>query len=225
MVIITGASRGIGSYLYNSLKQSEQNVYGTFNSTEIDSDDNLHKVDILNHEEVREWLSSLTWNDDQITLINCAGTTYSSFAHKADVSRWNHVIDVNLKGTFNVINCILPKMRDKKFGRIINLSSVVAQLGVVGTSSYAASKAALWGMSKSIAAENAKLNITINNINLGYFNIGMIGEVPETILADIKAKIPSGELGNPSDILATINFLRTVSYTNGTEIDLNGGLY
>jgi acetoacetyl-CoA reductase/3-oxoacyl-[acyl-carrier protein] reductase len=116
-------------------------------------------------------------------------------------------------------------MREKKFGRIINLSSVVAQLGVIGTSSYAASKSALWGMSKSIAVENAKLNITINSINLGYFNIGMIEEVPSNILEDIKAKIPNGQLGDPSDILKTINFLRNVSYANGIQIDLNGGLY
>ena len=116
-------------------------------------------------------------------------------------------------------------MREQKFGRIINFSSIVAQKGIPGTSAYASSKSALWGLSKSIAIENANKGITINNLNLGYFNIGMITDVPEKFLSIIKKEIPMGELGNPENILKAINFLMGSDYITGTSIDINAGLY
>ncbi|MBP1671863.1 MAG: family oxidoreductase, partial [Bacteroidetes bacterium] len=105
--------------------------------------------------------------------MNCAGISYNSYAHKADIDKWNKVIEVNLNGTFNVIRNILPIMREQSYGRIINFSSIVTSLPTPGVSAYAASKAGLIGLTKSLAVENASKRITVNAINLGYANIGM----------------------------------------------------
>jgi acetoacetyl-CoA reductase/3-oxoacyl-[acyl-carrier protein] reductase len=130
-----------------------------------------------------------------------------------------------LIGTFNVIRAVLPLMREERYGRIINFSSVVAQMGIPGTSAYAASKAGLSGLTKSIAVENAKRGITINNLNLGYFDIGMISEVSNEFQKLIKDKIPTGNFGNPINIFKAINFIIETDYINGTSIDLNAGLF
>ena len=178
MFIITGVSSGIGKYLFQKYSVDGNQVYGTYNKNKPISDcKNIFKVDITNYWQVSKWVSDIEPELKKIKLINCAGVNYSSFAHKADINSWSHVINVNLIGTFNVIHSLLPCMRSDGFGRIINLSSVVAQTPVPGTSAYASSKSGLSGLIKSIASENANKGITINNINLGYFNIGMINEV------------------------------------------------
>jgi NAD(P)-dependent dehydrogenase (short-subunit alcohol dehydrogenase family) len=116
-------------------------------------------------------------------------------------------------------------MRENGYGRIINFASIVPQKGIPGTSSYAASKAGLWGLTKSIAAENAKKGITVNTLNLGYFNIGMITEVPEDILKGIVQNIPVQKLGDPEDIYNAVKFIISADYLTGTSIDINGGLF
>jgi NAD(P)-dependent dehydrogenase (short-subunit alcohol dehydrogenase family) len=131
---------------------------------------------------------------------------------------------VNLIGSFNTIRAVLPIMREQNFGRIINFSSVVAAKGTAGTSAYSASKSALWGMAKSLAQENASKNITINNINLGYSELGMIEQVPEEFLNALVQQIPAKKLCDSIDIFKTVEFLRDCSYTNGSSIDINGGL-
>ncbi len=226
-VFITGASRGIGLFLMKSLKIKGYQVYGTYNSTLPDEILNfqMSKVDVASHAAVRQWVSSNIEVGDKIIAINCAGTNYNAFAHKADPVEWKNVIDVNLMGAFNMINSVLPSMRECGFGRIINFSSIVAQKGVPGTSAYAASKAALWGLSRSVAAENASKGITINNLNLGYFDIGMISDVPEPILDSIKKSIPAKKLGDPQNIYNAVQFIIDSEYLNGTSIDINGGLY
>ena len=227
MILITGASKGIGRYLLEKFQESGETVYGTYNTTNPDdkSASVLSKVDITDSSEVVSWINERAKSGEQLILINCAGTNYNSFAHKADLQKWRHVIDVNLMGSFNAISAVLPFMREHGYGRIINMSSIVAQKGIPGTSAYAASKAALWGMSKSIAAENAKKGITINNLNLGYFDIGMISDVPENFLKIIKKGIPTESLGNPINILEAVRFLIKSDYTTGTSIDINAGLY
>jgi NAD(P)-dependent dehydrogenase (short-subunit alcohol dehydrogenase family) len=157
-------------------------------------------------------------------LINCAGTNYNAVGHKSDVGKWAEVINVNLVGTFRVIAALLPIMRDQNWGRIINFSSVVAQLGVPGTSAYSASKSGLWGLARALAVENAKKGVTINNLNLGYFDIGMITEVPVEFQQVVKAKIPTGQFGNPENIYRAIKFIVSNDYMNGTSIDISAGL-
>ena len=226
-ILITGASRGIGFFLMQKFLADGHQVFGTFNSTNpsVDFEKHLAQVDVSEHEQVINWVNSNVSAVDEIIVINCAGNNYNAVAHRTDIQKWKRVIDVNLVGSFNIINAVLPYMREKGFGRIINFSSIVAQKGIPGTSAYAASKAALWGMTRSIAAENARKGITINNLNLGYFDIGMITEVPEEILNGIKKTIPSQNLGNPENIYNAVRFLIDSDYLNGTALDINGGLF
>lgn len=227
MIIITGASKGIGKYLCQEYNKNNVDVIGTYNSTVVESANPkmvYFKLDTTKHDEVKKLIKDLEPSLKNITLINCAGINYNSFAHKVDIQKWIEVINVNLIGTFNLINCLLPHMREQLFGRIINFGSVLADLPSPGVSAYAASKAALHGMAKSIAVENAMKGITINNINLGYSELGMISEVPSKFLDDIKKKIPSNQLCKPSDIFNTVEYIRNTEYLNGTEININGGL-
>lgn len=228
MIIITGASRSIGKYLFETFAEKGELVFGTYLSTKPNSiglEDRLFQVDVSNYESVERFFHTIEKKLYEITLLNCAGVSYNVFAHKADPLEWKKVIDINLIGTFNMIRAFLPAMREQNFGRIINFSSVVAQKGTPGVSAYAASKSALWGLTRSLAQENGSKGITINNINLGYVTIGMgVEQVPEAYQQIIKAQIPSNSFCEPSDILNTINYLRDTPYINGTSIDLNGGL-
>lgn len=226
MIIITGASKGIGQFLLNSfVGLNDNDVLGTYLSSKpLEHLDKFVQLNVTEYDKVQEFVNNYTDKLNNLTLINCAGITNNAFAHKCDPEIWKNVIDTNLVGTYNVIRALLPIMRIQKFGRIINFSSVVASKPTPGISSYAASKAALWGMSKSIAIENAALNITINNINLGYSELGMIEMVPEEYIKTIISQIPSGILCPPADILNAVNFLISTRYITGSSIELNGGL-
>ena len=227
MILITGASKGVGKYLLEKYINGQEKAFGTYNSTspaEIVKDENYFKVNVTSSNEIEDWLKSIDL-DNQITLINCAGISYNAFAHKSDPEKWKKVIEVNLIGTYNIIRQLLPHMRDSNFGRIINFSSVAAQKGTPGVSAYSASKSALWGMTKSIAVENASKGITINNINLGYSELGMIEQEPEKYKEAIISQIPNGELCKKEDIFKCVEFLRSNSYMNGSSVDLNGGLF
>lgn len=226
MIIISGASRGIGYFLMHKFLDEGNDVIGLYNNSSPKENAGLmYKVDISKIEEVKTFTETNNDKLNQIILINCAGSNYNAFAHKADPLKWAQLININLIGTFHVINSILPKMREQNFGRIINFSSVVAQSGIGGTSAYAASKAGLWGMTKAIAVENASKGITINNLNLGYFNIGMIDDVPSEMQTLIKEKIPNKKFGDPDEIYRAVKYLSQADYITGTSIDINGGLY
>jgi len=226
MILITGASKGIGKYLFDRFCKNGELVYGTYYNTKPASSNigNYEKVNVCNINEVENWINSLKENLHSIVLINCAGSNYNSLAHKSDPESWYNVIKTNLLGTYNVIRVVLPKMREDNYGRIINFSSVVAQIGTPGASAYAASKSGLWGLSKCIAAENASKGITINNLNLGYFGLGMINEVPIEFQNTLKTKIPTGDFGDTKNIYNAVLFLIQSEYVNGTSIDINGGL-
>lgn len=225
MIIITGITGGIGNYLYKSYCHTTENVIGTYylNKPE-DALDNIYQLDITDNAQVERFVKDVVSEHKNISLINCAGITYNSFAHTANVDDWTQVINVNLNGTYFIIRALLPLMRSQNFGRIINLSSVVAQTGVMGTSAYAASKAGINGMIKSIAVENAQKGITINNINLGYFKVGMINTIPQELQEKIKDKIALKEFGDPSNIYKTIEYIRQTPYMTGSCLDVNGGL-
>lgn len=228
MIVITGASKGVGKYLFEKFTQEGLLVIGTYNTTSVEFENlknRFFKVDITNVDAVEKWVHSIRHELHKIILINCAGTSYNSFAHKADLDLWGKVIKVNVLGTFNVIRHFLPIMREHNYGRIINFSSVVASFPTPGVSAYAASKSALTGLAKSLSVENASKGITINNINLGYADIGMgVEQVPIAYQKIMKEKIPSGVFCSPDDIYSTVNYLIRTDYINGTSIDLNGGL-
>jgi len=228
MIIITGASRGVGKYLFDRFIMEGQEVYGTYNNTPIQSNidkGTYYQVNIVDALSVERWIQLIHHNLNNIVLINCAGISYNSFAHKADVEKWSEVLNVNVVGTFNVIRHLLPIMREQNFGRIVNFSSVVASLPAPGVSAYAASKSALIGLSKSLAVENASKGITVNNINLGYADIGMgVEQAPVSYQKSMKERIPSGVFCPPEDIFETVKYLIKTEYINGSSIDLNGGL-
>jgi acetoacetyl-CoA reductase/3-oxoacyl-[acyl-carrier protein] reductase len=228
MIIITGASRSIGKYLFDKFSNSAEVVVGTYNSTPVDDgkfSKQMFQVDISDLTSVQNFFNNIRKKSEQITLINCAGVSYNSFLHKSDPAEWKRVIDTNLMGTYYMIRIILPLMREQGYGRIINFSSVVAQKGTPGVSAYAASKSALWGLSKSLAQENGSKGITINNINLGYVTIGMgVEQVPEVYQEKIKSQIPNNSFCDPEDIFRTVEFFRNTPYLNGVSIDLSGGL-
>lgn len=228
MIIVTGASKGIGKYLIEIFKSSDK-VIGTYLSTKpecLKDFDYLHKVDVSNYESVAQFINVIKKDLTDITLLNCAGISYNSFTHKSDPEKWKKVIEVNLIGTYHMIRAILPIMREQNYGRIINFSSVIAQKGTPGVSAYAASKAGLWGMTRSLAQENGSMGITVNNINLGYVSLGMgVEQVPLSFQDSIKNQIPSGLFCEPNDIYNTVNYLINTPYVNGTSVDLNGGLF
>jgi len=226
MIVITGASRGIGNFLFNSfLQNSEETVIGIYlNTLPVEKIENFVKLDVCNYDQIQNFVQLRSIELKEITLVNCAGINYNAFAHKSDPEKWKNIVETNLFGTYNFIRALLPLMREQKFGRIINFSSVVAIKPTPGISPYAASKSALWGLSKSIAIENAAFNITVNNINLGYSELGMIEMVPDEFKKNIIAQIPAGILCQPMDILNTVNYLRTTRYITGSSIDLSGGL-
>jgi len=225
MIVITGASRGIGKFLLESYLTANQPVIGTFlNSSPEQNLAHYQKLDVSDINQVEEFVANNNEHLNEITLINCAGVTYNAFMHKSDSVRWKQVVETNLFGVYNLTRALLPVMRAQQFGRIINFSSVVAVKPTPGVSPYATAKAALWGFSRSVAVENAALNITINNINMGYSVLGMIKEVPEEFLRSIVSQIPVGKLCEPADILNTVNYLRATCYITGSSIDLSGGL-
>jgi acetoacetyl-CoA reductase/3-oxoacyl-[acyl-carrier protein] reductase len=232
MKIITGASKGIGKYLLERYTdRCSEIVRGTFLYTDppLELSKFYSKVDITKYESVEDWIQ----NDIliigcefpvRIDLINCAGISYSSFAHVGDPAIWDTIIGINLTGTFNVIRAVLPAMRKAKYGRIINMSSVVDRLGVAGTSAYAASKAGLEGLAKVIAVENGSMGITINNLRLGYFDIGMGSKISPSLKVNIDERIPTHRFGDPKTILNAIDFLIDNPYINGSSLTIDGGL-
>lgn len=226
MYLITGASGGIGRLLFEKFTDEGKVCFGTFHSTSNINHPNLSKVDVRDFDEVNMWVSNLLKDSDEkeMILINCVGTTYNAFGHKADIDEWRNVIDVNLLGVFNAIRAVLPHMRESNYGRIINFSSIVGQKGVAGTSAYAASKSALWGLTKALSVENGSKRITINNINLGYFDIGMIDKVPISHQSSIVATIPVGQLGQPTNIIKTVKYIIENEDLCGASLDVNGGL-
>lgn len=228
MVIITGASKGIGRYLFKSFSNENFDIIGTYNSSGSDITNDInryYKVDVSDYNSVKSFIDIIKDICNKIILINCAGISYNTFAHKADIEKWSKVIDVNLKGTFYIIHELLPIMRDQKYGRVINLSSVVTSLPTPGTSAYTASKSAILGLTKTLAVENASKGITINAIKLGYVNIGMgVNDVPKEYYNKIINQIPTGRFCDPKEVYDTLKYIINSEYLNGSIIDLNGGL-
>lgn len=223
MIIVTGASRGIGKYLYDEFrKEDELSVWGTHTQDKGE----LFYLDLAEPDSIKEFADIVPdYGGSLLTLLNCAGTNYNSKLEGAKWDQWEKTVQVNLIGTASLISWLLPKMKKNKFGRIINFSSVVPQLGVPGTTAYSASKSALWGLTKSLAKEVAGQGITVNCLNLGYFNAGMIKEVPEPVLGKILEQIPAKRLGELYEIKNAVDFIRRTPYLNGASIDLNGGLF
>lgn len=224
MLIITGASRGLGKYILEHYAETEE-VIGTYLSTKPVDREELRCVDVTKEDDVAKLFSEIEPYATSLTVINCAGINVNGRVTKLDADAFRKVVDVTVAGSFMMTKYALPIMQTQGFGRIINIASVVPQIGVHGTSAYSASKSALWGLTKSVAKECAGVDITCNCLNLGYFDIGMIADVPEKMRASILSAIPKGRFGNPSNVINAIEFIRRSDYFTGSCIDLNGGLH
>ncbi|MBL1278931.1 MAG: SDR family oxidoreductase [Fluviicola sp.] len=235
-VLIIGASGGLGINIaaffhnkgFNLALHCNGNLETLASNFEESASIKFFQANILSEEEISRMVSEVEKSVGKIDiLINAAGISSSSVTWKTSFEEWNETLGINLTGPFLCIKHVLPIMRENNFGRIVNISSVVAQSGVVGTAAYSASKAGLIGMVKTIAKEVANKNITVNNIALGYFNAGMINNVPEDLQETIKASIPKKEFGEMEELTNCLEYLTSddAGYLTGQTINLNGGMY
>jgi len=158
-------------------------------------------------------------------LINNAGITRDGTFHKMKPDQWCDVINTNLNSVYNVTRAVIEGMRERKWGRIIQISSINGLKGQYGQANYAAAKAGMHGFTISLARENAKLGITVNTISPGYVATDMVMAVPEEVRAKIAADIPTGRLGKPEEIAYAVAFLvdEQAAWITGSNLDINGG--
>ncbi|HNR91821.1 MAG TPA: acetoacetyl-CoA reductase [Dokdonella sp.] len=160
-------------------------------------------------------------------LINNAGITRDTTFHKMSALQWQDVINTNLNSCFNVTRPVIEGMRERKWGRIVQISSINGQKGQYGQANYAASKAGMHGFTISLAQENAKFGITVNTVSPGYVLTEMVRAVPEDVRAKIAAQIPVGRLGDPDEIAYAVGFLidERAAWITGANLSINGGHY
>lgn len=220
--LVIGASSGMGRATYDNLKARGDEVFGTYNRNPIDESSffPLDVTDPAAAEALAEQIAAR--RSGRLVIVLSAGIEYNQYAHKADPARWADVITTNLTGSYFAIRPFLPVMHGEGFGRLIFFSSVVAKTGMPLTTSYAASKAGLWGLARSLAAENAGKGVTANVLNLGYFETGMLNRVPLAAQRMIKGRIGAGRFGDPAEIMPAIDFITASPFLNGADIDLNG---
>jgi NAD(P)-dependent dehydrogenase (short-subunit alcohol dehydrogenase family) len=230
-ILIIGSSGGLGTELVKFFKDKPFNLALHYLNQEPDSTaENIktYRADITQDSEVKALIASVISDFGQIDVVlHNAGISKNAMSWKIDQADWDETMAVNLTGPFLVSKHLIPHMRAANFGRILFMSSVVAQTGFIGTAAYAASKAGLLGLTKTLSKELANKNITVNAVALGYFNVGMIDDVPEEMQAQLKTNIPMGELGDPTQLGALIEYIISdqSNYLTGQTLNLNGGLY
>jgi acetoacetyl-CoA reductase len=160
-------------------------------------------------------------------LVNNAGITRDAVLHKMTAEQWKEVLDVNLGGCFNMCRTVIEGMRERRFGRVINMSSVNGLAGQAGQTNYAASKAGLIGFTKALALEGASRNITVNAIAPGYTDTAMVSAVRPEVLEQILKTVPTGRLANPAEVARCVVFLAAdeAGFITGITLSINGGKY
>lgn len=188
----------------------------------------LFLADVSKEEEVDQMVKAVIDRFGRLEiLVNNAGINRDGLVHKGEKSKWDAVMAVNLTGPFLCTKAVLPGMREQKYGRIVNVSSVTARTGVPGTGYYATAKTGLVGLTKIAAAENAAKGVTVNAVAPGYIKTSMMMNYPEEVLNGIIAKIPVGRLAEPEEIAEAVLFLAadSSSYITGSVLDINGGFH
>ena len=234
-ILVTGATGGIGKALVQKFVSLEGNVLATGTKTEkLDAlkkefpNINVLKFDISDHSKIEEFIENVS---SQLVgldiLVNNAGINMDNLSLRMKDDEWKKVIDLNLGSTFFLCKYGIKKMLKNKYGRIVNITSIVGLTGNLGQSNYAASKAAIVGMSKSLAIEYAKKNITINCVSPGFIQSKMTEGIVESIKAVLTSRIPMAKLGKGEDVANTVAFLSSdaASYITGQTIHVNGGMY
>tara|TARA_B100002052_G_scaffold284671_1_gene296795 strand:- start:380 stop:1117 length:738 start_codon:yes stop_codon:yes gene_type:complete len=235
-VILTGATGGIGSEILNKLIKCDANVIATgTNEEKLNKLKKnfpniiIKKFDISNHSLIESFIDECNkdFNNKIDVLINNAGITKDNLSIRMKDDEWNKVIEINLTSTFLMSKNTIKKMLKNKNGKIINITSVVAHTGNLGQSNYAASKAGIVGMSKSLAIEYGKKNIKINCISPGFIKSDMTDKINEDYIQKLREKISLDKFGIPEDVANAVIFLSSSmsDYITGETIHVNGGMY
>ncbi|NDK37636.1 beta-ketoacyl-ACP reductase [Pseudoxanthomonas gei] len=239
VALVTGGTGGIGSAICRKLADMGHKVATNYRNEEKAQawlqdmrakgyDFTAVKGDVSSPEEaealVREVEARLGPVD---ILVNNAGITRDTTFHRMTAAQWNEVINTNLNSVFNVTRPVIDGMRERKWGRIIQISSINGLKGQYGQANYAAAKAGMHGFTISLAQENAKLGITVNTVSPGYIGTDMVMAVPEEVRNKIVAQIPTGRLGTPDEIAYAVAFFipDEASWITGANLSANGGQY
>src|SRR6516225_8606073 len=239
VAFVTGASRGIGRSIALTLCRANFDIVVA--SPEIERNEQVAEeirscggtaatlnLDVTSPESVKEGFAKTLRDKTRIdVLVNNAGVTRDGLALRMKPADWELVLNLNLNGAFRCIQQVLPSMMRNRWGRIINISSVVGQAGAAGQANYAASKAGLIGLTKSLAQEMGSRGVTVNAVAPGYIETDMTRVLPEDVKAKILAQVPLGRIGQPEDIAAAVKFLASeeAAYITGHVLAVNGGMY
>jgi acetoacetyl-CoA reductase len=233
--LVTGGTRGIGAAISKQLKADGCNVAATYAGNEEaakafteETGIATYKWNVANYEESAAGIARVEADLGPIDIVVAnAGITKDAPFHKMTPEQWHQVIDTNLTGVFNTIHPVWPGMRERKFGRVIVISSINGQKGQFAQVNYAATKAGDLGIVKSLAQEGARAGITANAVCPGYIATEMVMAVPEKVREAIISQIPTGRLGEPEEIARCVSFLAAdgSGFVNGSTISANGGQF
>ena len=235
VALVTGGSRGIGAAISIGLKNAGYQVAASYAGNEATAGEfsaktgiKTYKWDVADYEACAAGIAQVEADLGPVEiLVNNAGITRDAPFHKMTRDQWQQVIDTNLSGVFNMTHPIWPGMRERKFGRIITISSINGQKGQFAQVNYAASKAGDLGITKSLAHEGARMGITANAICPGYIGTDMVMALSDKVRDSIVAQIPAGRLGTPDEIARCVVFLASddAGFINGSTISANGAQF
>jgi acetoacetyl-CoA reductase len=236
VALVTGGTRGIGAAISKALKAAGYKVAANYggndeaaNKFKADSGIAVFKWDVSSFEACSAGVKKLEAEIGPVEiLVNNAGITRDAMFHRMTPEQWNAVIGTNLNSLFNMCRPVIEGMRSRKFGRIVNISSINGQKGQMGQTNYSASKAGDIGFTKALAQENAKAGITVNAICPGYINTEMVQAVPKDVLEkNILPLIPVGRLGEPEEVGRCVVFLASddAGFITGSTLTVNGAQY
>src|SRR5690606_2854726 len=233
VAIVTGGTRGIGRAICEALAANGltvvANYAGNDEKARAFTDETgipAYKWDVGDHEAATEGCRQVEQDVGPIeVLVNNAGITRDGTLHKMTFEDWNEVMRINLGGCFNMAKACFPGMRDRGWGRIVNIGSINGQAGQYGQVNYAAAKSGIHGFTKALAQEGAKFGVTVNAIAPGYIDTDMVAAVPAPVLEKIVAKIPVGRLGHAEEIARGVAFLcaEDAGFITGSTLSINGG--
>ena len=235
VALITGGTRGIGAAISIGLKKAGYNVAASYaGNTDAaaafmaENGIKTYKWDVADYDACAAGIAQVEADLGPVEiLVNNAGITRDAPFHKMTRDQWQQVIDTNLSGVFNMTHPLWPGMRERKFGRIITISSINGQKGQFAQVNYSASKAGDLGMTKSLAHEGARVGITANAICPGYIATDMVMAMPQKAIDATIAQIPTGRLDEPEEIARCVVFLASddAGFINGSTITANGGQF
>ncbi|HEX7710931.1 MAG TPA: acetoacetyl-CoA reductase [Sphingomonadaceae bacterium] len=233
VAIVTGGTRGIGKAICLALKQQGHTVVANYAGNDAKAraftDETgiaAYRWDVGDHEAALAGCAKVAGEVGEIDiLVNNAGVTRDATLHKMSFDDWNEVMRINLGGCFNMAKACFPGMRERGWGRIVNIGSINGQAGQYGQVNYAAAKSGIHGFTKALAQEGARFGVTVNAIAPGYIDTDMVAAVPEPVLEKIVARIPVGRLGQAEEIARGVAFLASeeAGFVTGSTMSINGG--